>query len=138
VLKEDPLVCSQYRHMNEGWHTLGDLGSVIKAAEINLRYQIDRLYLTRNRIVHSGQFGRTGIYLWVHLEWYVGKILGQAILTIQEMAEQLQADPRDVVFSCLRGQYESSINYLNRHAQKEIAFDRLMASGVTRFPVFCF
>jgi hypothetical protein len=138
VLKDDPLVCKQYRQMNENWRTLGDLRTLILMTEKNLRYQIDRLYLTRNRIVHSGQFGRTGIYLWVHLEWYVGKILGQAILTIQETFEQLQADPRDVVFGCLRGQYKSTVDYLNRHSQKEIAFEHLMASGVTRFPVFCF
>lgn len=138
ILKEDPLLCKQYRYINENWKNLSVLHDIIVASERNLRYQLDRVYLTRNTIIHSGHFGHTGTYLWIHLEWYVGKLLAEAISTLDGMFGQLSADPRDMVFGGLQGQYRSTVDYLSRHSNESITFDRLIASGISRFPALCF
>jgi hypothetical protein len=90
--------------------------------------------------VHSGRFGRSGNYLWIHLEWYVAKLLAVSILILDDLSFDLDLDanPRDIVFGCLRGQYESSKDYLERHKDKIINFDNILSSGITRFPVLCF
>jgi len=137
-MKSEPLLCKQYCTINEAWVNLQQLHDIIIKSQKNLDYQLDRLYQTRNRIVHSGRFGRTGMYLWIHLEWYVAKLLAVAILITDNLPNQLDAEPRDIVFGCLRGQYESSINYLDRHKDKKIEFDYILESGITRFPVLCF
>jgi len=139
-MKSEPLLCKQYRDINENWKKLKDLHSVITLSQQNLDYQLDRLYQTRNRIVHSGRFGRSGNYLWIHLEWYVAKLLAVSILILDNLSFDLELDanPRDIVFGCLRGQYESSMDYLERHKDKIINFDDLLSSGITRFPVLCF
>jgi hypothetical protein len=138
ILKADPLLAKQYRTINETWGDLGVLRELVSSSERNLRYQLDRLYLTRNTIIHSGHFGRTGAYQWIHLEWYVGKILAQAISTLDQLYGQLQADPRDLVFGELQGQYRSTVDYLRRHSSESITLDHLIVSGVTRFPTLCF
>jgi hypothetical protein len=139
-MKSEPLLCKQYRDINENWKKLDDLHSVITLSQQNLDYQLDRLYQTRNRIVHSGRFGRSGNYLWIHLEWYVAKLLAVSILILDNLSFDLELDanPRDIVFGCLRGQYQSSMDYLERHKDKIINFDDLLSSGITRFPVLCF
>ncbi|MBD2538673.1 hypothetical protein [Coleofasciculus sp. FACHB-SPT36] len=139
-MQSEPLLCKQYRDINENWKKLKDLHTVITLSEQNLNYQLDRLYQTRNRIVHSGRFGRAGNYLWIHLEWYVAKLLAVSILILDNFSFDLDLDanPRDIVFGCLRGQHQSSIDYLKRHEDKIINFDNVLASGITRFPVLCF
>jgi hypothetical protein len=139
-MKSEPLLCKQYLDINKNWKILNDLHSVITLSQQNLDYQLDRLYQTRNRIVHSGRFGRSGNYLWIHLEWYVAKLLAVSILILDNLSFDLELDanPRDIVFGCLRGQYQSSMDYLERHKDKIINFDDLLSSGITRFPVLCF
>lgn len=139
-MESEPLLCKQYLDINQNWKKLQDLHSVITLSQKNLEYQLDRLYQTRNRIVHSGRFGRSGNYLWIHLEWYVAKLLAVSILILDNLSFDLDLDanPRDIVFGCLRGQYQSSIDYLERHKDKTINSDNLLSSGITRFPVLCF
>jgi len=139
-MESEPLLCKQYLDINKNWKKLNDLHSVITLSHKNLDYQLDRLYQTRNRIVHSGRFGRSGNYLWIHLEWYVAKLLAVSILILDNLSFDLDLDanPRDIVFGCLRGQYQSSIDYLERHKDKTINSDNLLSSGITRFPVLCF
>ncbi|MEG4813803.1 hypothetical protein [Microcoleus sp. K5-D4] len=139
-MESEPLLCKQYLDINQNWKKLQDLHSFITLSQKNLEYQLDRLYQTRNRIVHSGRFGRSGNYLWIHLEWYVAKLLAVSILILDNLYFDLDLDanPRDIVFGCLRGQYQSSIDYLERHKDKIINFDHLLSSGITRFPVLCF
>jgi hypothetical protein len=40
-----------------------------------MEYQLDRIYLHRNQIVHSAKFINEYTNLWSHLEWYLGKLL---------------------------------------------------------------
>jgi hypothetical protein len=137
-ITQEPLLGRQFSSINQKWKKLGDVHKVIIQAHNNTSYQLDRLYQARNKIVHSGQFGRTGKYLWIHLEWYLGKLLAVSLLISREFPQNLEADQRDIVFGCLRGQYESSIDYLKRHKNEPIDCKHLLASGITAFPVLCF
>jgi hypothetical protein len=138
VLEEDPLLCKQYRRINEKWRRLEDLARILRASEKTTRFQLDRLYMTRNRIIHSGRFEAGGTYQWIHLEWYVGKILAQAVLITDQLGLREVPDPRDVLFASVQGQYRSSLDYFERHADKPIESAHLIASAVMRFPAFCY
>lgn len=137
-ISKEPLLGRQFSSINQRWKKLEDVYEVIIRAQKNTSYQLDRLYQARNKIVHSGQFGRTGKYLWIHLEWYLGKLLAVSLLISKEFPQNFDADQRDIVFGCLRGQYESSIDYLKRHKNEPIEVKHLLASGITAFPVLCF
>jgi hypothetical protein len=137
-ISTEPLLGRQFSSINQRWKKLEDVYDVIIRAQKNTSYQLDRLYQARNKIVHSGQFGRTGKYLWIHLEWYLGKLLAVSLLISKKFPPNFDADQRDIVFGCLRGQYESSIDYLKRHKNEPIEFKHLLASGITAFPVLCF
>lgn len=47
----------------------------IEKSETAIKYQLDRIYLHRNQIIHSGKIINEYSNLWSHLEWYVGKLL---------------------------------------------------------------
>ena len=68
----------------------------------------------------------------------LGNAIAAALIILDNLSLDLDINPRDIVFGCLRGQYESSIDYLNRHKDKDIEFTHVSASGITRFPVLCF
>jgi ribosomal protein L17 len=81
------LLCYQYCNINEKWG--GKLDSTGKActgkvenfiskienSRLSIHHQLDRIYLHRNQIVHSGKFINEYSNMWSHLEWYVGKLL---------------------------------------------------------------
>ena len=54
----------------------------ISSSEKSIKYQLQRIYLHRNQIVHSGEMINEYTNLWIHLEWYVGKLLYYAITEI--------------------------------------------------------
>ncbi|PKJ52330.1 hypothetical protein [Bacillus sp. SN10] len=137
-LKSDPLLCRNYCKINESWNKLGDLLSIIKDSNKSVEYQLERLYLTRNLIIHSAQFGKSGSYLWLHLEWYVGKLLSQTIQFLRYGYDIEKSDPRDLVFGNFQGQYQSTIDYLERHKDAPITLDRLKSSGIGSYPILCF
>ena len=58
----------------------------IEHSEQSISYQLDRIYLHRNQIVHTGKFVNEYSNLWNHLEWYVGKLLSYCV------SEYLQKD----------------------------------------------
>ncbi|ACS99186.1 hypothetical protein [Paenibacillus sp. JDR-2] len=141
AIKTDPLLAKQYRIINEKWGTLQDLLDIINTSSNTISYQLDRLYFTRNMIVHAAQLGKTGDHLWVHLEWYIGKLLAQAVVIMDQFkgsALSRDSDPRDIVFGSLQGQYKASIDYLERHKDAKITRDHLINSGIFRFPMLCF
>jgi hypothetical protein len=45
-----------------------------------IKLQLDRIYLHRNQIVHSGKLINEYSNLWGHLEWYIGKLLSVYII----------------------------------------------------------
>ena len=79
------ILCNQFCKLNESWgKSLGDInkyGKVkllkdrVEASSMAIKYQLDRIYLHRNQIIHTAKFINEYSNLWAHLEWYVGKIL---------------------------------------------------------------
>jgi hypothetical protein len=76
------LLCKQYCTINESWGgTKAKKAKVsiwcekIENSKISICHQLDRIYLHRNQIVHSGKFINEYSNMWYHLEWYVGKLL---------------------------------------------------------------
>jgi hypothetical protein len=55
--------------------TIIDLSEMIQKSKLMMEYQLDRIYLHRNQIVHSAKFINEYTNLWSHLEWYLGKLL---------------------------------------------------------------
>lgn len=55
--------------------TINDLSEMIQKSKLMMEYQLDRIYLHRNQIVHSAKFINEYTNLWSHLEWYLGKLL---------------------------------------------------------------
>lgn len=81
------LLCKQFCFLNEtytGNHkenkTVKYWLNKIESSEISISYQLDRIYLHRNQIVHSGKFINEYSNLWNHLEWYVGKLLSYCVI----------------------------------------------------------
>src|SRR5690606_8219595 len=52
----------------------------ITRSKQSIEHQLQRIYLHRNQIVHSGDMINEYSNLWLHLEWYVGKILYYSLL----------------------------------------------------------
>lgn len=102
-LDEDPykelepisnLLCKEFCFLNEiysGKHikhkTINYFITRIKKSETSIKYQLDRIYLHRNQIVHSGKFINEYSNLWSHLEWYVGKLLAYGFFKFMQNPE---------------------------------------------------
>src|SRR5690606_3044246 len=54
----------------------------LRGSRNSIHYQLQRIYVHRNHIVHSGDFINEYTNLWLHLEWYVGKMLSKFYLSI--------------------------------------------------------
>jgi hypothetical protein len=141
---QEPVLAKQYLDLHgdaanriKGWKTLGDLREILLSSEKKTKYQLSRLYRARNEIVHIGRFNSTYPYLWLHLEWYVGKLLATAILSINEFSG-INGNYKDIVFAALRGQYEATSEFLQNHSSNPIQASLVYQSGLTQYPVLCF
>lgn len=82
----------------------------VKKSEALIKYQLDRIYLHRNQIAHTGKFINEYTNLWSHLEWYIGKLLSYAVtrffkensldINKEKIFMELEAD-NDYVFALL-------------------------------------
>lgn len=113
------LLCRQYTKLYFNYNGLGDdgtypatgpLGTVkywldkIESSELAIQYQMDRIYLHRNQIVHSGKFVNEYSNLWSHLEWYIGKLLAFAYIrlyrypemTVEQIFIELEASSQEI------------------------------------------
>lgn len=105
------LLCRQYCHLNDlyagnGINTAKYFQDKIESSELAIKYQLDRIYLHRNQIVHSGKFLTEYSNLWSNLEWYVGKLLSYAYLkhmksgakysSLEEVFMELEADSQQI------------------------------------------
>lgn len=140
VIKDDPLLTKQFLFFNENWKKNDDLVAVIETSKLRMEYMLDRIYATRNRLVHSGSFGSGGVAQWSHLEWYVGKLLSLALsagLNARNDSE-FTMDVRDNLSATLVGHYETSKDYLTRRKNEPIKYNFARHSGIFRFPELCF
>lgn len=96
----------------------GKLESVerrICASKESIEFQLQRIYLHRNQIVHSGDYINEYTNLWIHLEWYIGKFLYFIVLnneltsthsSIEELFREFESD------------YEYCYSYIEKNPQK--------------------
>lgn len=138
MLKTCPLLCKIYRDLNENLFKNNDLVVITKNSRRKVEYQLERLYLMRNSIVHSGKFNKNNSYLWGYLEWYIGKLLAQFIVLLSEISIVKGENVRDNIFAYMQGQYDSIINYLEVNGDEEITLENILASQITDFPILSF
>lgn len=82
----------------------------------SIKYQLQRIYSHRNKIVHSGDMVNEYTNLWSHLEWYVGKLL--AYLIIQKQFKQNSKSPADDIFMQIHADRDYLISYLEKNISK--------------------
>ena len=125
------LLCNQFTTLNNifiGKHKVHKTAQYwidkIKTSEMSIAFQLDRIYLHRNQIVHSGKFINEYSNLWNHLEWYVGKLLAYCVIEYLKK-EDKQFFNKEELFMSLEADRNSLINLLeiNKDVEiKDIAF----------------
>jgi hypothetical protein len=117
------LLCKQYCNLNNLYSgknglKVQDIIERITSSKKSIEYQLDRIYLHRNQIVHSGKVLNEYSNLWTHLEWYIGKILSYCYLKyFQNSQGCLDAEK---IFMELEGYYDSTIAFLNSNKDKSM------------------
>lgn len=83
------LICNTFCDLNNMYNGTDVKKSKVKywssrmnSSCISIEHQLDRIYLHRNQIVHSGKFINEYSNLWSNLEWYVGKLLSYAFIKL--------------------------------------------------------
>ncbi|TCP27878.1 hypothetical protein EV195_10137 [Tenacibaculum skagerrakense] len=113
------LLCKKFCELNNLYSGKTDTVSYwlrkIKSSELSIKYQLDRIYLHRNQIVHTGKFINEYSNLWSHLEWYVGKLLSYSIVSSLEGEKDLEK-----MFLHLHSKNEQIINVLESNLDKKI------------------
>lgn len=128
-LKEDPLnKFKQFNSIssllaNEYMLTMkpfleGKLESIferINSSKESIEFQLQRIYLHRNQIVHSGDYINEYTNLWIHLEWYIGKFLYYIILKTEITKEYNNLED---LFRNLESNFEYCYSYLKKNPNK--------------------
>lgn len=92
----------------------------IQSSEMSIKYQLDRIYLHRNQIVHSGKFINEYSNLWNHLEWYVGKLLSFSIIKFIQTENKTDFN-KEQIFMQLEADIDMLINFLKKNRTKKIS-----------------
>ncbi len=126
TLKENSnLLCKNFCSLNDIFTGKND-NSVeywlkkIQNSETSIKYQLDRIYLHRNQIVHSGKFINEYSNLWNHLEWYVGKLLSFTVIKFIQLENKAEFD-KEKIFMQLEADVDMVINLLENNKSKKIS-----------------
>ncbi|MBS2214033.1 hypothetical protein KEM09_21675 [Carboxylicivirga mesophila] len=124
-LKENSnLLCKAFCFLNDAYTGKNDVKvnywlDKVKSSEQSIKYQLDRIYLHRNQIVHSGKFINEYSNLWHHLEWYVGKLLSFCIISFLKDEHKTEFN-KEMIFMQLEADTDALINLLEVHKDKRI------------------
>lgn len=80
-------------------------------------YQLQRIYLHRNQIVHSGELINEYTNLWSHLEWYVGKMLAHYLIDVEITKNSKSLDES---YRKIEADYNYLTSYLDLNKEKKI------------------
>ncbi|WP_291146383.1 hypothetical protein [Flavobacterium sp. UBA7680] len=98
----------------------------INSSKQSIEHQLQRIYLHRNQIVHSGDMINEYSNLWLHLEWYVGKILYYSLLKTELSNQNCTIEN---IFRELEAEYDYITSYMNKNESKKCKdSDRIMKS----------
>ncbi len=100
-------------------HKIKDLKTRIDSSKCSISYQLDRIYLHRNQIVHSGQFINEYSNLWFHLEWYIGKLLSVVFIKAIKGSINSEEDLKNC-FIELYSDTQFIDNYFEQHPERTI------------------
>lgn len=97
---------------------LSHLYTRIKASHDSMQYQLQRIYLHRNQIIHSANLVNEYTNLWMHLEWYTGKLLAYSIIHFELIkSEKTLSD----IFIEIHSDYEYVMSYFDKNKNVAIA-----------------
>lgn len=112
-----PLLATEYlqtiKPLTEG--KLQEIFSRINSSRYSIEFQIQRIYLHRNQIVHSGDYINEYTNLWIHLEWYIGKFLYYIILKTEMKENVLSIEE---LFMNLEANFEYIYSYMEKNPNK--------------------
>lgn len=89
----------------------------INSSKESIEFQLQRIYLHRNQIVHSGDYINEYTNLWIHLEWYVGKLL---YIIVKENEINKNYETIENLFLEIESQFDFITSYLNKNNSKKI------------------
>ena len=83
----------------------------LESSEQSIKFQLQRIYLHRNQIIHAGDLVNEYSNLWTHLEWYIGKLLAYSYYSsvIKNSGKSLESIFREL---------EADHNYLRSYLEK--------------------
>src|SRR5690606_31045263 len=88
----------------------------LTSSKLSIEYQLQRIYLHRNQIIHSGDMFNEYSNLWLHLEWYVGKILYFSLLKTEICIPNSTIEK---IFRELEAEYDYIISYVKKNKDKK-------------------
>jgi len=90
----------------------------IESSKMSINYQIQRIYLHRNQIVHAGDMVNEYSNLWMHLEWYVGKLLAYFFIQMHFLNKHTSLE---TAFRQLEADYDYLVSYLKMNKTEKIS-----------------
>lgn len=111
----------------------GNLEFILKridSSKDSISFQLQRIYLHRNQIVHSGDYINEYTNLWVHLEWYVGKLLYHII---KETEIEANYHCIESLFLNLESEFDYCYSYISKNKNKKIADSSKIISSLLEF-----
>ncbi|GMQ30663.1 hypothetical protein [Algoriphagus confluentis] len=117
------LLCKSFCDLNDAYSGKDSTKSKVKywierieSSRMAIEYQLDRIYLHRNQIVHSGKFINEYSNLWSNLEWYVGKLLSYAFIKLM----QSKYETLESAFIELESDHDQLANILEVNKDKQL------------------
>lgn len=92
----------------------------IISSKESITHQLDRIYLHRNQVVHSGKFISEYSNLWSHLEWYIGKLLSYSIIRYLQLDNKNEFSKENIFFE-LEAHTDNIENIINLNSEKKIS-----------------
>lgn len=127
------LLAYQYAHLGKNL-SKGNLNFVlarIEASQQSMVFQLQRIYLHRNQIVHAGDLVNEYSNLWLHLEWYVGKLLAFCYSQKVILGKDLSVE---IVFREMEADYSYLVSYLQRNKSKPIGDSKRIKHLLFKYP----
>lgn len=112
------LLGKQYQDLNNFFsgrdhaYKVGNVADKINGSKRSIEFQLDRIYMHRNQVVHSGKFINEYSNLWLHLEWYIGKLLSYCF--IKYLSED-RPFSKEKVFMELEGDHDLILNLIDNY-----------------------
>lgn len=113
--------------MSEGLDFLYDR---INSSRESIEFQLQRIYLNRNRIVHAGYLVNEYTNLWLHLEWYIGQVL---FFAIKELSIHKTTHSLEEIFRASEADYDYIMSYLDKNPKRKISNSKRIVDTILEY-----